>query len=244
MARLPRLNPPGIPQHLIQRGNNRQVCFNGEQDFSAYLHWLDESAKKNQVAIHAYVLMDNHVHLLATPKTSDSISKMMQTLGRLYVRYFNREYRRSGTLWEGRYKSCLVQSENYLLECYRYIELNPVRAGMVNDPADYPWSSYRCNALGKSYRLIRPHAEYLALGKNKTDRLEHYRELFTAQVDQALLTEIRDSVMKNLVLGNERFKDEIEANLKRRVRPAKMGRPKNEAAEGQVDGSHSQESLL
>ena len=143
MARLARIRSTGIPQHIIQRGNNRQVCFGGAEDFAAYAHWLEESSRKHRVAIHAWVFMTNHVHLLVTPETDTGISRMMQTLGRHYVRYFNYAYRRTGTLWEGRFKACAVDAVDYLLVCQRYIELNPVRAGMVNDPGEYAWSSYR-----------------------------------------------------------------------------------------------------
>jgi putative transposase len=135
-------------QHIIQRGTNRQPCFASDEDFVAYSHWLDECARKYAVSIHAWVFMANHVHLLMTPSTSDGVSKLMQTLGRYYVRYFNNTYRRTGTLWEGRFKSCVVDEENYLLVCQRYIELNPVRAGMVSAPEGYRWSSYRANGLG------------------------------------------------------------------------------------------------
>lgn len=151
---------------------------------------------------------------------------MMQTLGRLYVRYFNHSYRRSGTLWEGRFKSCLVQSTEYLLQCYRYIELNPVRASMVNDPADYAWSSYRANALGRVSDLLKPHKKYLALGSSAPERLANYRALFRYQLDTAAITDIRKCVNTGLVLGSERFKDEIAANLMRQVRPGVSGRPK------------------
>lgn len=161
MARLPRICPPGIPQHIIQRGNNRQVCFASEEDFAAYAHWLEQYSREYQVAIHAWVFMTNHVHLLVTPEREDSVSRMMQTLGRHYVRYFNYSYKRSGTLWEGRFKSCLVEEENYLLICQRYIELNPVRAGMVGSPADYSWSSYRANGLSKPAKLLTPHHIYI-----------------------------------------------------------------------------------
>jgi len=139
MARLPRISLPGIPLHIIQRGNNRQVCFAAEEDFAAYAYWLHEYARKYRVALHAWVFMTNHVHLLATPQTEDGISRLMQTLGRHYVRYFNHTYKRSGTLWEGRFKSCAVDEENYLLTCQRYIELNPVRANMVGAPEEYKW---------------------------------------------------------------------------------------------------------
>lgn len=156
MARLLRICPLGIPQHVIQRGNNRQICFAAGEDFAAYAHWLYEAAEEYDVAIHAWVFMTNHVHILATPQQQNGISHMMQKVGRYYVRYFNRAYHRSGTLWEGRFKSCVVDADDYLLICQRYIELNPVRAGMVGDPADYHWSSYRSNGLGKSSKLWTP----------------------------------------------------------------------------------------
>lgn len=145
MVRIPRICLPGIPQHIIQRGNNRQVCSVSNDDFSAYAYWLYETSQKYRVAIDAWVFMTNHVHLLATPETEDGVSKMMQTLGRYYVRYFNDTYGRTGTLWEGRFMSCVIDAENYLLTCQRYIELNPVRAGIVNAPSDYFWSSFRAN---------------------------------------------------------------------------------------------------
>lgn len=154
MARLHRLSPAGIPQHVIQRGNNRQACFNSDEDFAAYAYWLKEYADKYQVQIHAWVFMTNHVHLLVTPIKESAVSQMMQSLGRCYVRYYNKTYQRSGTLWEGRFKSCLIESSGYLLQCYRYIELNPVRALMVSDPSEYRWSSYRSNGLGVYTLLI------------------------------------------------------------------------------------------
>lgn len=175
MARLSRLAPIGVPQHIIQRGNNRQICFACDQDLAAYARWLYEYSKGFSVSIHGWVFMTNHVHLLATPYESGAISNMMQALGRRYVRYFNRQYRRSGTLWEGRFKASLVQSEIYLLLCQRYIELNPVRANMVCDPAEYSWSSYRCNGLGINSTLCTPHEEYLRLGQTKQSRLAAYQ---------------------------------------------------------------------
>ena len=227
MARLARVAPVGVPQHILQRGNNRQVCFAGEEDRKAYLNWLKEWSLKHQVDVHAWVLMTNHVHLLCTPWKENAISRMMQSLGRLYVRYYNHAYQRSGTLWEGRFKSCLVQSERYLLELYRYIELNPVRAGMVDDPSDYSWSSYAINALGVESELQTPHPEYLVLGKTKHERLSNYRDLFKAQVGTDLLKEIRENINKGLALGNERFTSQIEALTKQRVTARKPGRARN-----------------
>jgi len=226
MARLSRVSPIGVPQHIVQRGNNRQVCFTSDEDMKAYLNWLKEFSKKYLVDIHAWVLMTNHVHILCTPYEEGAVSKMMQSIGRMYVRYFNYTYQRSGTLWEGRFKSSLIQSERYLLELYRYIELNPVRADMVVEPSEYSWSSYGCNALGVETELQTPHELYLALGKTKSERLENYRQLFKAHVGIKLLKEIRDSVNKGLALGNERFVLQIEALTEKRVTPRKAGRPK------------------
>lgn len=229
MARLPRLCLPNIPQHIIQRGTNRQVCFASEDDFAAYAHWLEECARKNHVAIHAWVFMTNHVHLLATPEEAGGISKMMQMLGRHYVRYFNHTYQRTGTLWEGRFKSCVVDAEDYLLICQRYIELNPVRAEIVESPADYPWSSYKANAEGKIMEMWSPHEVYRALGGTVASRTKHYRELFSGYLDDNIVTQIRAAANKGLALGNDRFKEEIELLSGRRVTPLKRGpKPKNE----------------
>lgn len=226
MARLPRFCPPGLAQHVVQRGNNRNICFAAEADFSAYANWLKQYADECQVAVHAWVFMTNHVHLLVTPATESGVSTMMQAVGRRYVRYFNHQYSRTGTLWEGRFKSSLVQSRTYLLQCYRYIELNPVRAGMVGDPSEYVWSSYRCNALGVDAQLCKAHEEYLNLGKDKESRLCAYRALFRDHVVGDLVEQIRISLNTGLALGDDRFKEEVERLYGRRVKPAKMGRPK------------------
>ncbi len=223
MARLPRLCLPGMPQHVIQRGTNRQVCFASEEDFAAYAYWLGECARKCMVAIHAWVLMTNHVHLLVTPTTQDGVSKMMQTLGRYYVRYFNHTYRRTGTLWEGRFKSCIVDEEEYLLVCQRYIELNPVRAAMVVSPEDYRWSSYRANGLGRFTKLLTPHAIYQGLGVTVEERAKAYRGLFVGHLDAEVLGKIRDAGNQGMVLGNDRFKQEVERLSGRRVTPLKRG---------------------
>lgn len=225
MARLARVTPAGVALHIIQRGNNRQVCFGSDADMAAYATWLKEYAKKYEVAIHAWVFMTNHVHLLCTPKNATGVSQMMQSLGRSYVRYFNFSYKRSGTLWEGRYKACLVQSEDYLLALYSYIELNPVRANMVSDPADYTWSSYQCNALGKKSDLLTAHEIYLALGPDEASRQSRYRDLFRSHVDDVLLTKIRYCVQRGLAIGHERFKEQIEALTGQRVSSSKRGRP-------------------
>jgi putative transposase len=223
MARLPRICSAGIPQHIIQRGNNRQICFGGDEDFAAYAQWLEDCSRKSQVAIHAWVFMTNHVHLLVTPKTDDGVSRMMQTLGRHYVRYFNHTYSRTGTLWEGRFKSCVVDAENYLLVCQRYIELNPVRASMVTDPGDYPWSSYRANGLGQPAKLWTPHRVYRELGETAADRAAAYRTLFVGQIDPAIINQIRQATHQGMALGNDRFKQEMERLTQRRVSPLKRG---------------------
>ena len=234
MARLPCLCLPGIPQHIIQRGNNRQVCFASDEDFAAYAYWLEEYSSKYKVAIHAWVFMTNHVHLLATPETDNGISKMMQALGRYYVRYFNSTYRRSGTLWEGRFKSCLVEEESYFLLCQRYIELNPVRANMVQAPGEYGWSSYRANGMGNALRLWTPHRCYLELGKTIEQRTHAYRELFRGHLDREQLHAIRQATNQGMALGSDRFKQEIEHLSGRRATTLKRGpkpKPKQEASE-------------
>ena len=225
MARLPRISPAGVPVHLIQRGNNRHTCFGALEDYSVYVGWLMEYSKKYAVDIHAWVLMTNHVHLLCTPQQDGAVSLMMQSIGRRYVQYFNYQYRRSGTLWEGRYKSCLVQAEKYLVEVCRYIELNPVRAKMVEDPSEYVWSSYQINALGKESDLCTPHPEYLRLGSTKDERMKNYRALFAHHVESDLLDEIRSSTNKGMAIGHDRFKDEIEVLTGRRLKAKKVGRP-------------------
>ena len=225
MPRRARLAIAGIPWHIIQRGNNRSACFYADEDYRRYLDTLGEMAQKFGCAIHAYVLMTNHVHLLLTPKKKDSASLMMKHLGQRYVQYVNRVYRRSGTLWEGRFRSCLTQTEDYVLSCYRYIELNPVRAAMVRHPREYRWSSYRANADGADDELLTPQAEYLRLGPDGPRRRAVYRGLFKAHIDDERLGEIRQATNGNYALGNQRFKEEIERALKRRVTPGKDGRP-------------------
>ena len=229
MPRRARLSVAGIPWHIIQRGNNRSACFAAEEDYRFYLHYLQEFAEKFACAVHAFVLMTNHVHLLLTPAERDSAGLLMKHLGQRYVQYVNRSYRRSGTLWEGRFRSCLTQSEDYVLACYRYIELNPVRAAMVSKPQDYRWSSYHANGLGRTSPLLRPHAEYLRLGRTEPERREAYRALFRAQVDEALTTEIRDATNGNFVLGDKRFQAQMADTLKRRVVRGKAGRPAGQA---------------
>ena len=223
MARLKRYCPAGIPVHIIQRGNNRSDCFKSNEDMASFIHYLRLGAAKYDVDIHAWVLMTNHVHFLVTPNLNNAVSRMMQYLGRHYVRYFNQKYSRTGTLWEGRFRSCLVQEENYFLICQRYIELNPVRAGMVDNPADYHWSSYRSNALGIESSFRRPHNVYYALGNTEPSRLEAYRELFVEELNPGVVEAIRFSTNKGLALGSELFKNEIETQGGQPARLQKRG---------------------
>ncbi len=223
MARLPRFVIPGQPQHVIVRGINREAIFHKEKDYVFYLEKLKYACETFGCQLHAYVLMTNHVHLLLTPGTEASIGKTIQSVGRYYVQYFNHHYQRTGTLWEGRYKSTLIDSETYLLTCYRYIELNPVRAGMVDHPSAYPWSSYRFNALGEENETIKPHRLYRRLGQTPKERQKAYRALFRSRLAERVLSDIRDSTNKSWVLGSSRFKRRIEKKIDRRVSPSARG---------------------
>ncbi|MBA3032162.1 MAG: transposase [Gammaproteobacteria bacterium] len=226
MPRRPRLALPGYPLHLIQRGNNRQPCFFADEDYLRYLEWLAEYADKTGCRVHAYVLMTNHVHLLLSADRGDAPGALMKALGQRYVQYVNRVYRRSGTLWEGRFRSCLTQEETYLLSCQRYIELNPVRADMVAHPADYRWSSYRVNAQGEVNSLVRPHAIYESLGPDSASRQAAYRELFRFELEPGLVDEIRRATHGNFALGHADFAAQIADTLGRRVTPGSSGRPR------------------
>ncbi len=226
MARLPRIDLAGVPQHLIQRGNNRQACFFADIDYRVYLEALTKAATKYGCAVHAYVLMTNHVHLLVTGDQLGALGRMMQSVGRRYVRYINSTYQRSGTLWEGRYKSSLIDTQRYLMTCYRYIELNPVRARMVPGPGEYRWSSYHANALGAVDDLITPHAVYKSLGSAAAVRQAAYRQLFDSAVDPDDVAAIRAHVNQGRVLGSSRFQSQVEAQLNRRVAARGPGRPK------------------
>lgn len=225
MPRRPRIIVPNTPQHIIQRGNNRQACFYADEDYQFYLEWLKEYAGKLECSVHAYALMTNHVHLLVSADKSDAIGALMKALGQRYTQYVNKMYKRSGTLWEGRYKSCPTQAETYLLACQRYIELNPVRADMVNHPAEYRWSSYAANAQGEENAIITPHALYNALGLDAVARKAAYRELFRYQLDIGVVDEIRKATNGNYVLGNTKFAEQISEALDRRVVEGKAGRP-------------------
>lgn len=230
MPRRPRLALPNVPLHIIQRGNNRQACFFAEEDYRFYLDWLREYADKAGCRIHAYVLMTNHVHLLISAERPKSPGALMKALGQRYVQYVNRTYRRSGTLWEGRFRSCLTQEDDYLLACQRYIELNPVRADMAEHPAEYRWSSYLGNAQGEPDALLKPHAMYLALGRDEASRAAAYRELFRYALEPGLVDEIRRATNGNYALGNATFAAQVAAALGRRATPGKSGRPRRVVA--------------
>ena len=231
MARLPRYVITGQPQHIIQRGNNRQAIFAAEADYQFFRDAIVEAAGRFGLAIHAYAWMTNHIHLLATPTYEDSISKTFQSAGRKYVQYFNYTYRRSGTLWEGRYRATVVDSERYLLSVMRYIELNPVRAGIVSHPRHYPWSSHRRYAYGEggaNLNWLIEHDQYLALGRNEGARRVAYREIFRGESDPEELTAIRECTHKAWALGDNRFRTEIESLGVRRATPAARGRPRKQ----------------
>jgi putative transposase len=223
----------GVPAHVIQRGNNRVPCFVNDEDRYFYLFHLARSLGRCGCELHAYCLMTNHVHLLLTPKAIESCAALMKHIGQLHSQYFNKRYGRTGSLWEGRFRSCLVQSQGYVLACYRYIELNPVRASMVIHPRDYPWSSYRNNALGEATaRLVTPHSEYLRLGSNAGDRQEVYAGLFGSIADNERLEKIRAATNGGYALGDELFKRTITRALGRRVEKGRPGRPLRDAAPG------------
>lgn len=226
MPRRRRVHLPDMPLHIVQRGHNRDACFFSEDDYVSYRHWLGEALKETGCALHAYVLMTNHVHLLLTPPSGEAVSRFIMALGRRYVQYINKTYRRTGTLWDSRYKSSLIQADAYLLTCQRYIELNPVRAGMVDEPAHYRWSSYRSNALGQADPLLTPHTLYLLLSAKQDQREASYRALFANEIDVAQITDIRMALQQSQPLGNSRFADAIErvTGERREVRP--RGRPR------------------
>lgn len=232
MARQPRLDLPGIPQHVVQRGNNRLPCFLDDVDRQRYLHLLIEGLERTRCDLHAWVLMDNHVHLLLTPPVAGAVAQLMQALGRSYVGWFNARHGRTGTLWEGRYKACLVDSEAYLLRCCRYIDLNPVRARRVDDPAAWPWSSCAANIGARIDPLLTPHPAYLALGATPGCRAAAYRNLLAAALPDEEVTEIRAYLRQQRALGRDSFRALVEARTARfaGIRPAH--RPRRQSGPG------------
>jgi putative transposase len=231
MARLPRYFIQGVPLHIILRGNNREPIFVDDDDAQFFKDALHEAAGRNGLEIHAYVLMANHIHLLASPASEVSMPRTLQSVGRRYVQYFNLRYQRTGTLWEGRYRATIVDAQQYLFDCMRYIELNPVRAGMVRHARDYRWSSYRANGEGRDDALVSPHGLYRRLAKEETERRAAYRELVRMPMGTELIEEIRDRTNKGWALGSERFRLKVEHLSERRAMPLPKGRPKRVAAE-------------
>lgn len=229
MPRKPRIYAPGVTCHIVQRGNNRSACFFAEDDFKIYINSLTEALNQYNVQLHAFVLMTNHVHLLMTPTTAEGISRVMQSVGRSYVTTINRLYQRTGTLWEGRHKACLIDSEHYFMACQRYIELNPVRANMVQHPSEYKWSSYQYHGVGKQITCLTPHPLYQALGANDKQRQYQYRSLFSNALHPEQLHQIRKCLNHNYPLGSDKFKAEIEANLNVRFGHLAPGHPSKQS---------------
>ncbi|HXM81913.1 MAG TPA: transposase [Burkholderiales bacterium] len=223
----------GVPVHVIQRGNNRGPCFVNDEDRNFYLFHLGRNLGRFECELHAYCLMTNHVHLLLTSKGAENCAVLMKHMGQLHSQYFNKRYKRTGSLWEGRFRSCLVQSEGYVLACYRYIELNPVRASMVIHPRDYPWSSYRDNVLGEAVsQLTTPHSEYLRLGATAEERHKVYAALFGSIADSERLEEIRAATNGGYALGDEVFRRTMTRALGRRVEKGRPGRPLRDTTPG------------
>lgn len=225
MARLPRLTLPGYLHHVIQRGNNRQSIVLDDTDRAALLDAVAENAQKYQVALHAYVLMDNHVHLLLTPETADGVPRMMQAVGRTYVRHFNARHGRTGTLWEGRYRSTLLQADRYLLSCMAYLDLNPVRAGLVTDPQHHAWSSHRLYIGQVADRRITPHPAYWRLGNTPFAREAAYAEMVRTGLSAAQVTAFTSTLLHGWALGDPGFMAELQAQTDRRVCQSRAGRP-------------------
>jgi putative transposase len=224
VARLGRYFVEGQALHVIQRGNHRQAIFYAEGDYALYRDWLAELAARLGVRVHAWVLMTNHVHLLLTPGAATGLPQLMQSLGRRYVGAVNRVYRRTGTLWEGRYRAAPVESGAHLMTCYRYIELNPVRARMVASPGDYPWSSHRAHATGAADPLVVPHEVDLSLGRDGDERQAAYRGLFATALAQDAINEQRQATHGGWAIGSERFKAQIAESADRRAGPLPKGR--------------------
>lgn len=226
MARVARVVLPEVPVHLIQRGHNRAQIFFTSKDALLFLQWLEEAAILHGVAVHAYVLMTNHVHLLATPQHSHSLARLTRSVGTRYAMHINAAHQRTGALWEGRYRTSIIDAERYFLICSRYIELNPVRAGLAATPEAYRWSSFRSNVGERSDSLVSPHPIYQSLGKDRTERSQSYRALFDQALPAPTLEEIRTAINGCRVLGQEKFIDALETETGYPIKPARPGRPR------------------
>jgi putative transposase len=230
MARLPRLVVPNQPHHVIQRGNDRQAIVRDEEDCQRFMAWLKECAKFYRVAIHSYVLMPNHVHLLVTPVDNEGLAQMMQKLGRFYVPWFNNKYKRYGSLFQGRFRTSLVDTDRYFLACSRYIELNPVRGHLSANPLDYPWSSYAHHVGARTDTLVSDHPLFWALGNTPFQREASYIALVDQGITPEELEFISSSLMRSLPLGSLTFKENLERTTQRQILPAKRGRPFKESS--------------
>jgi putative transposase len=230
MSRPPRPDIPGIPQHVVQRGNNRLPCFLDDDDRLFYLAYFRLCLEKHGCALHAYVLMSNHVHLLLTPSLPGAVPRLMQEFGSRYTARFNQRHHRTGSLWEGRYRACLVDSDAYLLACHRYIEANPVRAGMVLSPEDYRWSSHCANAWGAADPLLTPHLDVLSLAGGAGDRFEAYRSLFDADVPAEQLASMRLHLRQRAAWGSDAFRQRVEATTERFAGVREAHRPAKKSA--------------
>lgn len=235
MARTPRIAIPLYPHHVIQRGNNRQKIFFAEADYSFFLDCLEKSKTKYACRIYAYVLMPNHIHLLVEPADEKGLGQLMQSLGRRYVSYINKTYKRSGTLWEGRFKSAVVSRDEYLIRCSRYIEMNPVRAGIVKKPEEYRWSSFRTRAFGQSNNLLEEDPWYIGLGETTEERQKVYRDWVKSTVGNRELDQIRKETTRGRLIGPEEFKKEIETAIGRRVIGELRGRPRKQKSKKYSD---------
>lgn len=231
MARLGRYFIADQPLHVIQRGNNKSRIFFTRDDATFFLGWLGDAAERYGLLIHAYVLMPNHIHLLASPRDAESLPRTMQSVGRRYVRYLNRRMERSGTLWEGRYRATVVDTDTYFMRVARYIELNPVRAGLSPDAAAYRWSSHRANALAQPDPLVTPHQLYLSLGSDENERAAAYRALFHEALSDETLAAIRGATNRGWALGDEAFQERISIAGGRRAKPLSKGRARGAAAQ-------------
>ena len=232
MPRRARMYLPGYTYHIVQRGNNREACFLGEENYQLYFELLRDILPRYGATLHAYCLMTNHVHLLMSPGNEESISNTMKVLASRYAYALNKTHKRSGTIWEGRHKASVVDSEAYLLKCYRYIELNPVAAGMVKRPEEYKWSSYHYNARGDASAVITPHEEYLRLGREPEERRHAYRELFKTNLSEQDLHAFRKAAHYSMPVGSDRFCEQIESKIGRSIGYAARGRPRKKVPEG------------
>lgn len=239
MPRIARLQVPDVPLHIVQRGHNRMTCFADDKDHELYLGLIEQFGRACACTVHAYVLMTNHVHLLLTPARLESASDLMRAIGQRYVQHFNRKYQRTGSLWEGRFHSSLVDAESYFFACQRYVELNPVRAGLATYPGQYRWSSHRANAEGVPSRIVVPHGLYLALGCSDRERQRAYRALFDRRLSAVQVDAIRGAIKGNRPLGDAKFLGRMVRIFGSAAIKGHAGRPRKPA-----DGDCEQASLL